>query len=877
MTVDQEISKKLIFMNKITKSRKNVIFLKLFLLMLLCIAGTNFASANVNRISSHANPPTTVTVYFNANGGNSENMPASVSVEYGSMYGDVTGTWNWIASKSGFNFIGWNTAADGSGYFCGPISHCSETTTHTLYAIFEEAHTQDVSLCPDESSVISASSGARQYEWQTTTGLDDASSQKPTLSASALTPGNTYDYVCKLEAPNCIYNYDFNLGNVGFYSDYQWSDTAIVGQDNLYKQRTYGYISDAHNAHPAWFNIRSHNNDGGKFMICNGGALPDDIVWEEAVKVEPNTNYVFSVWAANVFIEDETVAAELQLYVNGASISSVTRVISHSWVKIEAVWNSGSNQFAALQIKNHAIRDEGNDFGLDDIEFYPVDGLYDTITVTVHPEFTPGTISSTGQTINQGAEAATIGNVSSATGGNGNISYQWYEGTHAIEGATSASYKPGSAYTETMGVYTFTRKAKDATCSTTFTTSEGSYVLTTREPDHTVLGLTRTGKEVDCSTMDPTEDKTITEHGKIVTSPRVTRNGKIITEECSTCGIELSITDTVNCVSITLNAAITAGTPTAATLRVYSDAAHNTQVGSDIPATIAGGEITAVASNLNCHTRYYFVLEATETTGTCTFDWADSTRDMSLEKVTTCTVAAARALDGTSDLSHEHLLEGSSNKIDLVFDHQGNDYKVVEINGVCVMRQNMRCNNGPSGANVYNIIENPASFDKSNSNPIIRYPNADFNYVDEFGFLYNYPAALDVSGAPTSFAENYRGICPKGWHLPTESEIITIISGITPDRLSTSCYWNYSGNANTPGNYNETDRNNTGFSMLPVGAWDDGGYKFGTCAFYWTLTQTTPVDANHARGHHFQYNGDGHWPCNSNRYDGYAVRCVRDN
>ncbi len=1533
-----------------------------FGLLLFCIANINLASANVNNISSLTNPPTSVTVYFNANGGNSANMPTSVSIEYGFMYGDVTGTWNWDASKSGYYFIGWNTAADGSGYFVGPVSHCAETTTHTLYAIFEEASSQDVSLCPDGSAVISASSGARQYEWLTTAGLDDASSQKPTLSASALTPGNTYDYVCKLEAPNCIYNYDFNLGNVGFYSDYQWSDTAIVGEDNLYKQRTYGYISDAHNAHPAWFNIRSHNNDGGKFMICNGGALPDDIVWEEAVKVEPNTNYVFSAWVANVFIEEDTVAAELQLYVNGTAIGGITKVIYHDWIKIEAYWNSGSNQYAALQIKNHATRDTGNDFGLDDIEFYPADGSYDTITVTVNPTFTPGAISSTGQTIHQGGTADTIGNVTSAAGGDGNISYQWFEGSNAIEGATSASYKPGSAYTETMGVYTFTRKAKDATCATTFTTSEGSYVLTTIEPVHTVLGLTRTGKEVDCSTMDPEEDKTITEHGKIVTSPRVTRNGKLITTECSTCGVELSITDTVTCVSITLNAAITAGDPTAAVLKVYSDVAHTTQVGSDISAIISDDKISAVAANLNCHTRYYFLLETTEGTETCTFDWTDSTRDMTMEKVTTCTVASVRALsggsdlshehlaegttdqidsvydhegnayavvqignqcwlkqnmrattspstghtlmltdtssmysssvskcasnskyymsdkvygllynwcaaldtfklgeselatrteifgtwsctfpsayrrgicpqgwhipsdqdwmdltttagvslvdwnenpsgdehcchgklaggcawpaidtgshpgsylypernitgfsilpsgyytesgrenegvdagficssmfysdgrccsndrtcyngnkaltrndnpitfgfsvrcvrdviipemsvcedttfgtvtlkeiqnaekiefvqgstvvktisnpaseilvsdlaegnyrvkvtssagdtlvdnayvkhtythctgtphvgtiqggkyldyewgtinqidsvsdhegnvyevvqignqcwlkenmrttqtntgvnltdqtgtsnksttekyyyvsdkadkygylynypaatnicpsgwhlpsdaewknmveaagvtdnntttgsglgklvtscdwqsvtggptdpkpgnyeyternisgfsalpagewngdfyvisnaaefwtatksgsegwyraigyadngthrdsyqlhraysvrcvrdiidvtanithktcnaisisakinnvhpivskqvcayknsdfsdtpvcansitsniagdsifativgldcntryhikvtvsdafnsavatlsdstqdlslnpttyctvasaiaqDGSSDQSHEHLLEGSSNKIDLVFDHQGNDYKVVEINGVCVMRQNMRCNNGPSGANVYNIIENPASFDKSNSNPIIRYPKADFNYVEEFGFLYNYPAALDVSGAPTSFAENYRGICPKGWHLPTENEINTIISGITSDRLSTSCYWDYSGNANTPGNFNETDRNNTGFSMLPVGAWDDGGYKFGTCAFYWTLTQTTPVDANHARGHHFQYNGDGHWPCNSNRYDGYAVRCVRN-
>lgn len=45
-------------------------------------------------------------------------------------------------------------------------------------------------------------------------------------------------------------------------------------------------------------------------------------------------------------------------------------------------------------------------------------------------------------------------------------------------------------------------------------------------------GVTSSGKEVDCSTIDPSVDKTISEYGKIVTSPRVTRNGKLITTEC---------------------------------------------------------------------------------------------------------------------------------------------------------------------------------------------------------------------------------------------------------------------------------------------------------------------------------------------------------
>lgn len=45
-------------------------------------------------------------------------------------------------------------------------------------------------------------------------------------------------------------------------------------------------------------------------------------------------------------------------------------------------------------------------------------------------------------------------------------------------------------------------------------------------------GVTSSGKEVDCSTIDPSVDKTVNEYGKVVTSPRVTRNGKLITTDC---------------------------------------------------------------------------------------------------------------------------------------------------------------------------------------------------------------------------------------------------------------------------------------------------------------------------------------------------------
>ncbi|MDR3133736.1 MAG: hypothetical protein LBU42_06900, partial [Prevotellaceae bacterium] len=97
--------------------------------------------------------------------------------------------------------------------------------------------------------------------------------------------------------------------------------------------------------------------------------------------------------------------------------------------------------------------------------------------LTVRPVFTPGAIATAGQTICNGAAVTTIGNTTSASGGDNNISYQWYYNGNVITGATQATYSP-AAYNTTTGALTFTRRAKDNTCNTTLTPSTGQWVLT---------------------------------------------------------------------------------------------------------------------------------------------------------------------------------------------------------------------------------------------------------------------------------------------------------------------------------------------------------------------------------------------------------------
>lgn len=88
------------------------------------------------------------------------------------------------------------------------------------------------------------------------------------------------------------------------------------------------------------------------------------------------------------------------------------------------------------------------------------------ITFTTTSDIVPGVISPASQTINAGTSAAAITSATAASGGSGNLTYQWqsslYErvGYTDIPGATSATYSPG-VLNQTMY---YRRVTVDATC-----------------------------------------------------------------------------------------------------------------------------------------------------------------------------------------------------------------------------------------------------------------------------------------------------------------------------------------------------------------------------------------------------------------------------
>jgi hypothetical protein len=99
-----------------------------------------------------------------------------------------------------------------------------------------------------------------------------------------------------------------------------------------------------------------------------------------------------------------------------------------------------------------------------------------TGTITFGNNFTAGAIAITGQTICSGTTPNVIGSTPAASGGDGNITYEWRRNGVSI-GNNSPTYTP-TAYNTTTGAHTFTRWAHDGICNPGWAQSSGQWVLT---------------------------------------------------------------------------------------------------------------------------------------------------------------------------------------------------------------------------------------------------------------------------------------------------------------------------------------------------------------------------------------------------------------
>ena len=185
----------------------------------------------------------------------------------------------------------------------------------------------------------------------------------------------------------------------------------------------------------------------------------------------------------------------------------------------------------------------------------------------------------------------------------------------------------------------------------------------------------------------------------------------------------------------------------------------------------------------------------------------------------------------------------------------GRKYLTIEINGLIVMAENLK-------------------FADSTKTPYLKgkswcYRN-DSTTCNSAGRYYSWTAALNIDAkwekdfphkVPGLIGNPHQGICPDGWHIPTNEEWNTIAGkGFKSLQATGNSLW-------------KTATNTSGFSAIPLGRMIGGGLQYvGESTFYWSVSEFTITGSyNFLVGiTSANVNTDG------DKYGGRSVRCFKD-
>src|SRR5690554_5773003 len=215
----------------------------------------------------------------------------------------------------------------------------------------------------------------------------------------------------------------------------------------------------------------------------------------------------------------------------------------------------------------------------------------------------------------------------------------------------------------------------------------------------------------------------------------------------------------------------------------------------------------------------------------------------------------------------------SSNNEAFTDPRDGNVYKIITIGDQVWMAENlaylpsvnMVADGSEDAAGSYYYVY---GYDGAN----VADAKATDNYAT-YGVLYNWTAAMDGEASSTTNPSGIQGVCPAGWHVPSDAEWTeltdylggTSVAGGKLKETGTT-HWNSPNTGAT---------NETGFTALP------GGYRGTDGAFYnvgnygpcWSATEG---DAASAWNRRMNYNNSDVGRYRSNKEVGFSVRCVRD-
>lgn len=199
----------------------------------------------------------------------------------------------------------------------------------------------------------------------------------------------------------------------------------------------------------------------------------------------------------------------------------------------------------------------------------------------------------------------------------------------------------------------------------------------------------------------------------------------------------------------------------------------------------------------------------------------------------------------------------------------GNVYKFVTIGNQVWMAENLKYLPEVVGPTIESWAD-PCYYVYGYDGTNVKAAKATANYRT-YGVLYNWPAAVAGLKSSTANPSGVQGVCPKGWHLPSDAEwtqLTDYLGGIEAAggklKETGTAHWDIP---------NEGATNESGFTALPGGGldfdYDDGGtfYTIGDRGYWWSAS---------ALLWYVFSNWSSVGIDNAGIDCGFSVRCVRD-
>jgi uncharacterized protein (TIGR02145 family) len=210
-----------------------------------------------------------------------------------------------------------------------------------------------------------------------------------------------------------------------------------------------------------------------------------------------------------------------------------------------------------------------------------------------------------------------------------------------------------------------------------------------------------------------------------------------------------------------------------------------------------------------------------------------------------------------------------------VTDIDGNVYKTVQIGSQTWMAENLRTTRYPDADVIRNVTVDGTWGALTKADKAYCYYKDNPGLTCSFGALYTWSAAMDGAGSSTASPSGVQGVCPTGWHLPSQAEWTTLInvlegSSIAGGKMKETGTSHWSGT-------NVGATNDFGFTGLPAGLRYSFGAFFGNSLYegYWS-TDESSADNAWVIGLS-TFSGEIIKNSTFGKKSGISVRCIRNN